>query len=147
MISRDKAYDLAYRLRNTYIIVPRAEVKHFAIGEEIELVETMKVRHDIMDEAADVIEGLIDALIDVYAEKSACEAENEIQAKSLEIADKRILSLIRQRDECIKQFDALCKKMERADDCINEISDQFERGKCSNDYVEDILKEYYENEQ
>lgn len=28
----------------------------------------------------------------------------------------------------------------------NEISDQFERGKCSNDYVEDVLKEYYENE-
>lgn len=146
MISRDKAYDLAYRLRNTYIIVPKAEVKHFAIGDEIEPVETMEVRHDIMDEAADVIEELIDALIDVEAEKSSFESANEIQAKSLEIANQRILRLIRQRDECIKQFDLLCKKMERADDLIAEISNQFDRGKCSNDYIEEILKEYYENE-
>lgn len=36
--------------------------------------------------------------------------------------------------------------LERANHCINEISNQFERGKCSNDYVEQILKEYYENE-
>lgn len=37
-------------------------------------------------------------------------------------------------------------KFERAKHCINEINDQFERGKCSNDYVEEILKEYYEND-
>lgn len=40
----------------------------------------------------------------------------------------------------------LLEKLERAERCINEISDQFERCKCSNDYVEQILKEYYENE-
>lgn len=40
----------------------------------------------------------------------------------------------------------LLEKLERAEDCINEISYQFERGKCSNDYVEEILKEYYEND-
>ena len=33
----------------------------------------------------------------------------------------------------------LLEKLERAERCINEISDQFERCKCSNDYVEQIL--------
>lgn len=41
----------------------------------------------------------------------------------------------------------LMEKLERAEHCIAEISDQFDRGKCSNDYVEAILKEYYENEE
>lgn len=40
----------------------------------------------------------------------------------------------------------LLDKLERADDLIAEISNQFDRGKCSNDYIEELLKEYYENE-
>lgn len=146
MISRDKAYDLAYRLRNTYIIVPKSEIKPVKISAPIEPVEAMRYTSPIFNEAADVIEELTDALIDVCMENSAFEAANEMQKEKLVKYEQRILRLIRQRDECIKQFDLLCKKMERAEHCINEISDQFERGKCSNDYVEEFLKEYYENE-
>lgn len=112
MISRDKAYDLAYRLRNTYIIVPRAEVKHFAIGDEIEPVETIKVRHGIMLMAADVIEELIDALTDVCMENSAFEAANEMQKEKLVKYEQIILRLIRQRDEYKKELDML-KQAER----------------------------------
>lgn len=146
MISRDKAYDLAYRLRNTYIIVPKAEVKHFAIGDEIEPVETIKVRHGIMLMAADVIEELIDALIDVCMENSAFEAANEMQKEKLVKYEQRILRLIRQRDECIKKFDALCKKMERAEHCIDGNSYLFDYQNHSDSCVEEFLKEYYENE-
>lgn len=78
----------------------------------------MRYTSPIFQKAADVIEELIDSLIDVCAENSAYEVANEI----------------------------LKEKLERANHCINEISDQFERGKCSNDYVEEILKEYYEND-
>lgn len=36
MISREEAYDLSYRLRNTYIIVPNQEVKPVKISAPIE---------------------------------------------------------------------------------------------------------------
>lgn len=49
------------------------------------------------------------------------------------------------RDASTAIFELL-DKLERAEHCINEINDQFECGKCSNDYVEQVLKEYYENE-
>lgn len=39
------------------------------------------------------------------------------------------------------------EKFERAKHCIAEISDQFDRGKCSNDYIEGILEEYYKSEE
>ena len=110
MISRDKAYDLAYRLRNTYIIVPKAEVKHFAIGDEIGPVETIKVRHGLMLMAADVIEELTDALIDVCMENSAFEAANEMQKEKLVKYEQRILRLIRQRDEYKNQLDMIESK-------------------------------------
>lgn len=105
MISREEAYDLAYRLRNTYIIVPKTEVKHFAIEEPLAPVEVAKYTNPIFNEAADAIEELIDALIDVCAENSAYEAANEMQKEKLVKADQRILRLIRQRDEYKKELD------------------------------------------
>ena len=46
----------------------------------------------------------------------------------------------------IDETEGIKDKLERAKRCLNEINDQFERVKCSNDYVEDVLKEYYEND-
>lgn len=112
MISRDKAYDLAYRLRNTYIIVPKSEIKPVKISAQIEPVETMRYTSPIFNEAADIIEELTDALIDVCMENSAFEAANEMQKEKLVKYEQRILRLIRQRDEYKNELDML-KQAER----------------------------------
>ena len=112
MISRDKAYDLAYRLRNTYIIVPKSEIKPVKISAQIEPVEAMRYTSPIFNEAADVIEELTDALIDVCMENREFEAANEMQKEKLVKYEQRILRLIRQRDEYKKELDML-KQAER----------------------------------
>lgn len=118
MISTDKAYGLSEQLRKTRIVIPNDKgiTKH--IGTTKNPFEVFQVNFEIMNEAADMIDALANEL-------------NSIWTRYMVYMDET---------EGIKD------KLERAKHCINEINDQFERGKCSNDYVEDVLKEYYEND-
>lgn len=93
-------------------------------------------------------EKLLDSLRDVmrcwyaspYSNSEKNKGANDMLLQAMTIANK----LPDKSIDLNKEINVLKEKLQRAENCINEISNQFERGKYSNDYVEDILREFYD---
>lgn len=118
MISTDKAYGLSEQLRKTRIVIPNDKgiTKH--IGTTKNPFEVFQVNFEIMNEAADMIDALVNEL-------------NSIWTRYMVYMDET---------EGIKD------KLERAEHCIDGISYLFDYQNHSDSCVEEFLKEYYEND-